>query len=78
MAGILPRNASDTTSYLQQSRVSSIIVCNAVLIAASSLGLFVRFFVRIRYLAGIDLDDVFCAIGWVCQITVDAAAISHG
>ncbi|KAJ6038881.1 uncharacterized protein N7446_012695, partial [Penicillium canescens] len=74
IAAILLRNASDTTSYSQQSRVSSIIVCNAVLIATSSLGLFVRFFVRIRYLAGIDLDDVFCAISWVCQITVDAAA----
>jgi hypothetical protein len=33
---------------------------------ASTLGLLVRFFVRIRYLNGISWDDAFCAIGWVC------------
>ncbi|KAJ5668719.1 hypothetical protein N7462_009789 [Penicillium macrosclerotiorum] len=65
MAAISLRDSSDSTEYLQQSRVASIIVCNAVLIAASTVGLLVRLFVRIRYLSGIDLDDVFCAIGWV-------------
>lgn len=65
MEHILTRSAS---SEADESKVGAVIICNAVLIAASTLGLIVRLFVRLRYLGGIGLDDAFCAIGWVCWI----------
>jgi hypothetical protein len=65
---ILPRETSAEDSALDASgsKVLAVVVCNIVLIVASTLGLLVRFFVRIRYLNGISWDDAFCAIGWVC------------
>ncbi|PYH87453.1 integral membrane protein [Aspergillus ellipticus CBS 707.79] len=50
---------------LSASRVPSIIICNTVLLAIATGGLAVRLFVRIRYLAGINLDDVLCILSWV-------------
>lgn len=50
---------------LHESKVQGVIVCNTVLIVASTLALCVRLFVRLRYLTGIGMDDVFCVIGWV-------------
>ncbi|PYI08053.1 integral membrane protein [Aspergillus sclerotiicarbonarius CBS 121057] len=55
----------DDTVNLKASRVSSIIVCNTVLLIIATSGLLVRLFVRIRYLTGINLDDLLCMISWV-------------
>jgi hypothetical protein len=57
----------DVTSpeYLAESKVQSIIICNAILIACSGIGMGVRLFVRSRYLSGIGWDDIFCLIGYV-------------
>lgn len=58
---------SDVTSpaYLAESKVPSIVVCNAILIAFAGLGLAVRLFVRTRFLSGIGWDDIFCAVGYI-------------
>ncbi|KAJ5179969.1 hypothetical protein N7492_003179 [Penicillium capsulatum] len=65
MASLLSRADPTGSSGTPGSRVSAIIICNTVLIVASTLGLLVRFGVRFRYLGGIGWDDAFCAIGWV-------------
>ncbi|KAJ5908729.1 hypothetical protein N7495_001411 [Penicillium taxi] len=54
-----------TASDSHDSKVLSVILCNGCLIIASTLALFVRLFVRMKYLTGIQLDDVFCVVGWV-------------
>ncbi|KAJ5106235.1 hypothetical protein N7456_002910 [Penicillium angulare] len=60
------RASSDGSSVnLNESQIPNIIICNAVLIVASTLALGVRLLVRIRWLTGIGMDDVFCVIGWV-------------
>ncbi|EED20905.1 integral membrane protein, putative [Talaromyces stipitatus ATCC 10500] len=57
----------DVTSpeYLAQSKVASIIVCNAILISCSGVAMAVRLFVRSRFLSGIGWDDSFCLIGYI-------------
>ncbi|RAO66578.1 uncharacterized protein BHQ10_002590 [Talaromyces amestolkiae] len=57
----------DETSaeFLAESKVQSIIVCNAILIACSGVGIGVRLFVRSRFLSGIGWDDIFCLIGYI-------------
>ncbi|RAL02179.1 uncharacterized protein BO80DRAFT_472839 [Aspergillus ibericus CBS 121593] len=55
----------DNTVNLRASRVPSIIACNTVLLVIATGGLLVRLFVRIRYLTGLSLDDLLCAISWV-------------
>jgi membrane protein DedA with SNARE-associated domain len=58
---------ADVTSpeYLAESKIKSIIVCNAILIACGGIGMGVRLFVRSRFLSGIGWDDIFCLIGYV-------------
>lgn len=50
---------------LQASRVSSIIACNTILLVIATGGLLVRLFVRLRYLSGINFDDLLCVVSWV-------------
>lgn len=52
-------------AYLAQSRIPEIIACNIVLLAFATGGLLVRLFVRVRYLTGINLDDLVCIASWV-------------
>jgi hypothetical protein len=47
-----------------QSRVPSILICNILLIIASTVAVCVRLYVRIRYVS-IGWDDYFCVVGWV-------------
>lgn len=47
-----------------ESRVSSILICNILLIVASTFAVCVRLYVRMRYVS-IGWDDYFCVIGWV-------------
>lgn len=63
----------DETSaeFLAESKVQSIIVCNAILIACSGVGIGVRLFVRSRFLSGIGWDDIFCLIGYVRLATLE-------
>jgi hypothetical protein len=53
-------------AYLAQSRIPEIIFCNTVLLVIATGGLMVRLYVRIRYLTGINLDDLLCVTSWVC------------
>ncbi|RAK98470.1 uncharacterized protein BO80DRAFT_479659 [Aspergillus ibericus CBS 121593] len=52
-------------AYLAQSRIPEIIACNTVLIVFATGGLLVRLFVRMRYLTGINLDDLLCLTSWI-------------
>ena len=63
----------DETSaeFLAESKVQSIIVCNAILIAFGGVGMGVRLFVRSRFLSGIGWDDIFCLIGYVRSATLE-------
>lgn len=66
MAAVPVRDQSGgTLSQAQETKVPAIIICNAILIVASTLGILVRIFVRVRYIH-FGLDDWFCVIGWVC------------
>lgn len=53
-------------AYLAQSRIPEIIICNVILLAIATAGLAVRLFVRMRYLTGINLDDMLCVVSWAC------------
>lgn len=57
--------SAERKAYLAQSRIPEIIICNVVLIAFSTGGILVRLFVRLRYLTGINLDDMICIASWV-------------
>ncbi|KAE8356192.1 hypothetical protein BDV28DRAFT_165373 [Aspergillus coremiiformis] len=52
-------------AFLAQSRIPEIIICNTVLLVFATGGLLVRLFVRIRYLTGINIDDLMCVTSWV-------------
>lgn len=54
-------------AYLAQSRIPDVIACNVVLLVFATGGLLVRLFVRLRYLTGINIDDVICMTSWVHQ-----------
>lgn len=58
-------SSTDPPVDLKASRVSSIIACNTVLLVIATAGLSVRLFVRLRYLSGINFDDVLCVASWV-------------
>ncbi|PWY72958.1 integral membrane protein [Aspergillus heteromorphus CBS 117.55] len=59
-------SSTDSSSVdLSASRVPSIIICNTVLLVIATSGLLVRLFVRVRYLSGINLDDLMCIFSWV-------------
>jgi hypothetical protein len=57
--------SAERIAYLAQSRIPEIIACNVVLLAFATGGLLVRLFVRVRYLTGINIDDVVCMTSWV-------------
>lgn len=66
MAEVRERSLSpERIAYLAQSRIPEIIFCNTALLAIATAGLLVRLFVRIRYLTGINLDDLLCLTSWV-------------
>ncbi|PWY86680.1 hypothetical protein BO70DRAFT_333076 [Aspergillus heteromorphus CBS 117.55] len=52
-------------AYLAQSRIPEIIACNCALIVIATAGLLVRIFVRIRYLTGLNFDDVLCITSYI-------------
>ncbi|KAE8148674.1 hypothetical protein BDV25DRAFT_13386 [Aspergillus avenaceus] len=52
-------------AYLKQSRIPEIITCQTVLLVVATLGLLLRLFVRLRYLTGINIDDLLCVTSWV-------------
>ncbi|PYI24372.1 integral membrane protein [Aspergillus violaceofuscus CBS 115571] len=52
-------------AYLAQSRIPGIIACNTILLVFATAGLLVRLFVRVRYLTGINVDDVLCIASWI-------------
>ncbi|OOQ88501.1 integral membrane protein [Penicillium brasilianum] len=56
--------SAERKAYLAQSRIPEIIICNVVLIVFSTGGMLVRLFVRLRYLTGINLDDMICIASW--------------
>lgn len=56
-------------AYLAQSRIPGIIACNTILLVFATGGLLVRLFVRVRYLTGINLDDVLCITSWVGSLS---------
>ncbi|GAQ43659.1 integral membrane protein [Aspergillus niger] len=58
-------SSTDPPVDLKASRVSSIIACNTVLLVIATAGLSVRLFVRLRYLSGINFDDVLCVASWI-------------
>ncbi|KAB8245003.1 hypothetical protein BDV35DRAFT_381856 [Aspergillus flavus] len=65
MAEVWERSLSpERIAYLAQSRIPEIIFCNTALLAIATAGLLVRLFVRIRYLTGINLDDLLCLTSW--------------
>ncbi|KOC15631.1 integral membrane protein [Aspergillus flavus AF70] len=65
MAEVRERSLSpERIAYLAQSRIPEIIFCNTALLAIATAGLLVRLFVRIRYLTGINLDDLLCLTSW--------------
>ncbi|KAJ5937121.1 hypothetical protein N7466_003571 [Penicillium verhagenii] len=75
--------SSDSSVDLNESKVPSIIICNTVLIVASTIALAVRLLVRTRYLSGIAMDDVFCVIGWVfgvieCLVCISMTNYGYG
>ncbi|KAJ5090213.1 hypothetical protein N7532_008897 [Penicillium argentinense] len=57
--------SAERKAYLAQSRIPEIIACNVVLLVFATVGLLVRLFVRLRYLTGINIDDVICMASWV-------------
>lgn len=63
----------DETSaeFLAESKVQSIIICNAILITFGGVGMGVRLFVRSRFLSGIGWDDILCLIGYVRSATLE-------
>ncbi|RAQ40894.1 integral membrane protein [Aspergillus flavus] len=66
MAEVWERSLSpERIAYLAQSRIPEIIFCNTALLAIATAGLLVRLFVRIRYLTGINLDDLLCLTSWI-------------
>ncbi|BCR98686.1 uncharacterized protein AKAW2_40369S [Aspergillus luchuensis] len=58
-------SSTDPPVDLNASRVSSIIACNTVLLVIATAGLSVRLFVRLRYLSGLNFDDLLCVTSWV-------------
>ncbi|KAJ5998936.1 hypothetical protein N7451_006746 [Penicillium sp. IBT 35674x] len=50
--------SAERIAYLAQSRIPEIIACNVVLLTFATGGLLIRLFVRVRYLTGINLDDM--------------------
>ncbi|KAE8386308.1 integral membrane protein [Aspergillus alliaceus] len=52
-------------AYLAQSRIPEIIVCDTLLLVFATGGLLVRLWVRMRYLAGVNFDDLLCVTSWV-------------
>lgn len=70
MAVIFPRAESGgAPADAHESKIPSIVICNTILIVASTLGTAVRVFVRVRYM-NIGWDDIFCIIGWVCPCSL--------
>jgi hypothetical protein len=66
MGSILARHLSaERIAYLAQSRIPDIIACNVILLVFATGGLLIRLFVRVRYLTGINLDDLVCMTSWV-------------
>ncbi|KAJ6106140.1 integral membrane protein [Penicillium capsulatum] len=64
MVALHPRNpAPGTPAWENESKVASIVICNGILLAISTLGILVRMYVRTRYMK-VDWDDWFCLIGW--------------
>jgi hypothetical protein len=57
--------SAERIAYLAQSRIPEIIACNVVLLVFATGGLLVRLFVRVRYLTGINVDDMICMASWV-------------
>lgn len=62
--------SAERIAYLAQSRIPEIIACNVVLLVFATGGLLIRLFVRVRYLTGINLDDVVCVTSWVRYLLV--------
>lgn len=57
--------SAERIAYLAQSRIPDVLACNIILLVFATGGLLVRLFVRVRYLTGINLDDVVCMTSWV-------------
>lgn len=53
-----------TPGDADESQVSSILICNIILIVASALAVFIRIYARIRYIS-VGWDDYLCIVGWV-------------
>jgi len=53
-----------TPGDADESQVSSILICNIILIVASTLAVFIRIYARIRYIS-VGWDDYLCIVGWV-------------
>lgn len=69
MAEVWERSLSpERIAYLAQSRIPEIIFCNTALLVIATVGLLVRLFVRIRYLTGINFDDLLCVTSWVGRL----------
>ncbi|KAH8434341.1 uncharacterized protein LDX57_011990 [Aspergillus melleus] len=62
-------------AYLAQSRIPEVILCNVILLAIATAGLAVRLFVRMRYLTGINFDDILCVTSWVFTIVLCATCM---
>ncbi|KAB8261596.1 integral membrane protein [Aspergillus pseudonomiae] len=76
MEGVWERSLSpERIAFLAQSRIPEIIFCNTVLLVIATAGLLVRLFVRIRYLTGINLDDILCVTSWVFTFVLCVACI---
>lgn len=76
MAVIFPRaDSGGAPADAQESKIPSIVICNTILIVASTLGTAVRVFVRVRFM-NIGWDDTFCIIGWVCSCWLHLVACS--
>lgn len=66
MENIWPRELSaERKAFLAQSKIPDILVCNVILLVFATGGLLVRLSVRLRYLTGINIDDVICMTSWV-------------
>lgn len=74
MVALLLRDQAVASLSQAETKVPAIIICNVILIVASTLGIIVRIFVRVRYIQ-FGLDDWFCAIGWVCLYFSGTTAI---
>jgi hypothetical protein len=70
--------SAERIAYLAQSRIPDIIACNVILLVFATGGLLIRLFVRVRYLTGINLDDMVCMTSWVrLSLFIQSRLVTH-